>query len=205
LCEQVAAEGFPLVAVGEHFEQKVSCVYADSNPSSREAVQYLLDLGHRRIAICLNDVEDSDHQDRLRGYREALTAREVAFDPQLVLRASALRDCGVQVMRRLYSVPNRPTAIYFADPLTALGAINEARLLGLRVPEDMSIIGFDDAEVRLMVHPTMTAVCQDAKAIGREAVSVLRALLDEPGGAAPVRRVLSTWLEVHETTAALAT
>jgi len=202
LCEQIAAEGFPVVAVGERFDEKVSCVYADSKPSSREAVQFLMDLGHRRIAICLNELEDSDHLDRLAGYREALVAREMEFDPQLVIRAPAVRDSGVQVMRRLHSAPNRPTAIFFADPLTAVGAMNEARMLGLRVPEELSIVGFDDAEMRYMVYPTMSAVCQNAQVLGREAFEVLHQILDTPGGAAPVRRVLSSWLEVHGSTAA---
>jgi DNA-binding LacI/PurR family transcriptional regulator len=201
ICEQVAAEGFPVVAVGERFEEKVSCVYADSTPSSREAVQYLCDLGHKRVAICLNETDDSDHQDRLAGYREALNSRGIDLEPEMILRARAQREGGVQLMRRWRNASERPRAIYFADPMTAVGALNEARKIGIKVPEELSIIGFDDSDLRFMVYPTLTTVCQDAIAIGREAFDALHTILDAPGGAAPIRRVLSTWLEVHGSTA----
>jgi DNA-binding LacI/PurR family transcriptional regulator len=93
-----------------------------------------------------------------------------------------------------------PTAVFIADPLTACGAINEARKLGLRIPEELSILGFDDSDSRFSVEPTMTAICQNSSDLGRLAFEMLlercegerTSFADEPGRA---------WLEINHTTA----
>ena len=207
VCEAIADEGFPSVVVGARPEASgVNYIYTASRGASREAVEHLIALGHRRIAVCLNIVDDSDHADRLAGYRDALEAHGVAFDARLQLRAPARRDGGAQLIRRMMSLSDAPTAVFFTDPFAAIGAMTEARNMGVRVPEDLSVVGFDDAEVRHQVSPTLTAVCQDAVAIGREAFSVLHdkiegnpAVMD---GGVQVQRTLRAWLEIHDSTAA---
>lgn len=202
LVEEIVSEGFPAVVVGERFSSpRVSFVHADSRVGSRAAVDHLIELGHRRIAVCVSAVPDSDHADRLAGYRDALQAAGVGFDERLVYRAWARRDGGAQLIRRLVVAPRRPTAVFITDPMVAIGALQEVRRAGLRVPEDLAIVGFDDAEMRNMVWPVMTAVCQDAVAIGRTAFELLRELISHRGHASAPRRVLPTWLEVHGTTA----
>jgi DNA-binding LacI/PurR family transcriptional regulator len=212
--EEIVREGFPAVVVGERFASpRVSFVHAESRPASRAAVEHLIDLGHRRIAVCVNGVPDSDHADRLAGYRDALQSAGIQFDERLVFQAWAQRDGGAQVIRKIASIARPPTAVYITDPMVAVGALQEARRTGLRVPEELSIVGFDDGEVRFMSWPLMTAVCQDATAVGRAAFDVLRELMALPGHArspatvtagsqhsAP-RRLLQTWFEVHGTTA----
>ncbi len=201
VCEQIIEEEFPAVVVSDRFDDpRASFIYSDSRATSKEAIEFLIHLGHRRIAACINVVDDTDHADRLAGYQDALVAHNVPFDEQLVFRARARIDGGTQTVRRLMSLPQRPTAIYFADPMTAVGAVNEARSLGIDVPRDLSIIGFDDAELRYMVHPTMTAVCQDATSIGREAFDVLQGMMGSRGEISPVHRVLPTRFEVHGST-----
>lgn len=202
ICEHIITEEFPAVVVGDRFDDpRASFIYADSRAASKEAVEYLIQLGHRRIGICVNVVDDSDHADRLAGYQEALAAKQLPFDEALVFRTWARVDGGTQVVRRLMSLSSRPTALYCADPMTAVGAVNEARNVGLDVPGDLSIIGFDDAELRFMVSPTMTCVCQDAALIGREAFDVLHRMIEVSEEEQSVRRVLSTRFEVHGTTA----
>jgi DNA-binding LacI/PurR family transcriptional regulator len=203
VCEQIAAEGFPAVVVGDRFDNPtVSYVYCESRESSREAVQHLLDLGHQRIGLCINVVEDSDHADRLAGYRQALQSGGIEPDERLVFRVAARRESGMQVIRRIRAMPDRPTALYIADPMTAVGAMGEAQEMGLRVPQDLSIVGFDDSEVRFVVHPQMTAVCQDAVAMGREAFAALDQLIRGTGQTDSVRLALPTTFEVHGSTAA---
>jgi DNA-binding LacI/PurR family transcriptional regulator len=201
-CEQIADEGFPAVVIGDRFDHpRVSYIAADSRQSSREATAHLAQLGHRRIAMAVNVVDDTDHTDRVEGYREALAAAGLKVDPSLILRTPANLEGGHQLLRRLLAMDPRPTAVFAADPMSAVGCINEAQRAGLSVPDDLAVVGFDDGQLRHIVHPTMSAVCQDAKAMGAAALEALRVMFDEPGRKQPIRRVLPTWFEVNGSTA----
>jgi len=207
ICEAIADEGFPSVVIADRFDKSnVNYVYCDSCNSSREAVEHLIGLGHRRILLCINTVDDSDHVDRLAGYRQALADAGIEFDNRLVLRIPADRDGGTQVLRRLMTMPERPTALFITDPVTAVGAISGARKIGLKIPEDLSIVGFDDAEIRYGVFPELTSVCQDAIALGAEAFAAIKTIIDRSSserveGTGLVRKPLRTWFEIHGSTA----
>jgi DNA-binding LacI/PurR family transcriptional regulator len=204
LCIQIAEEGFPCVVVGETFEnESISVVRSDSLGSSRDAVNHLIDLKHEKIAIAVNLVDDSDHLDRIAGYREAMASRGLPVDDRLIFRIPAKREGGIQLVRRIAAMPDRPTALFFADPLPAIGAMMEAQKIGWNIPRDLSIVGFDDAELRFMVHPTMTAICQDARELGRVAFESLDLLFAQKGRElqnSAVRRTLPTQLECHGST-----
>jgi DNA-binding LacI/PurR family transcriptional regulator len=204
LCIQIAEEGFPCVVVGESFDRDgISFVRSDSLNSSRDAVHHLIDLKHEKIAIVVNQVDDSDHLDRIAGYQEAMTTRGLKVDDRLIFRIPAKREGGIQLIRRLAAMPDRPTALFFADPLPAIGAMMEAQNIGWHIPRDLSIIGFDDAELRFMVNPTMTAICQDARELGRMAFESLTLLFSQKGRElqnSAVRRTLPTQLECHGST-----
>lgn len=223
VCEAIADEGFPSIVVADRFEQpNLSYVYSDSRESSREAVEHLLGLGHKRIAICINIIDDSDHADRLAGYKQAFADHGMEVDRRLVLRIPANRGGGAQLMRRVMTMPERPTAVFLTDPVTVVGALGEARRLGIEVPRELSIVGFDDAELRYSVHPELTAVCQDAASLAREAFKALHGMLEQADSAETekdrsekvstdptkalavplvVKKALRTWLEVHGSTA----
>ncbi len=199
ICEKIAEQGFPAVVIGDRFENpNVISVYCESREASREAVSHLIGLGHRRIAICVNVVEDSDHTERLMGYQQAMHDYGLEVDEKLIMRIPAYGPGGGQVIRRLATTMDRPTAIYITDPVTAIGAMNETKKLGINVPQELSIVGFDDAEMRYMAWPTMTAVCQNAYELGHEACKSLCRLLDgdqDPNTAKP-----AAWFEVHDST-----
>ena len=201
-CKQIAIEGFPAVAIGERFEddERLACVYADSIGSSAEGVEHLLGLGHRRVAVSINVEDDSDHADRVEGYRRALTAAGIEIDDRLILRTPANVAGGGQLLRRILAMGERPTAIFVADPMVAIGLINEAHARGVRVPEDLSVVGFDDLDTRHLAHPAVTSVCQDARAIGATATQLLRQIMEAQGTVVPSHQVLSTWFEVHGST-----
>jgi DNA-binding LacI/PurR family transcriptional regulator len=202
LCREATAGGAAVVVVGSRPDDpSLSCIYTESGPASREAVDHLLGLGHRGIAFGVHVVDDSDHADRLAGYRDALAAKGVAFDESLVILATADRYGGMQVVRRVASMSPRPTAVYLADPLMAVGALEEARRAGLRVPGDLSLVGFDDGDLRLSMVPHLTAVCQDTVGLGRAAAERLLALLSDPART-PRRSPLRCRFEIHETTSA---
>lgn len=201
LCLQIAQEGFPSVIIAEHFadsgdEAKVSFVRSDSRPASLEAVRHLVSLGHRRIAICMHWNNDKDHCDRYESYEQALTEAGIAIDPSLVIRLPAVRPSGAQLIHRLLAQNNPPTAVFITDPVVAIGALHEALHVGVSVPSQLSILGFDDAELRLETYPPMAAICQDTRQLGALAAQAAMALLANPK-LPPQRHILSTWLELR--------
>ena len=102
ICQQIADEKFPIIVIGDHFEHPdLHFVYADSAGASRQAVEHLITLGHRRIAFAANEYEDADHADRFAGYAEALAASRIELDERLVYRVPARRPDGAQLLRNL--------------------------------------------------------------------------------------------------------
>ena len=196
----IAAEGFPAVVLGDHFDEpRLSFAYNESRTASIEGMEHLISLGHKRIAIAANDTDDGDHQDRLEAYRQTLQAHGF-YDQQLEFRVPAHRLDGAQLLRRMMSLVSPPTAIFIADPLTAGGVVNEAHNMGLRIPDELSVLGFDDTDSRYVVYPTMTAVCQDSRELGRLAYEhLVRLGSTEPEDREPA--VLGkAWLEINHTT-----
>jgi len=202
ICEVIAEEGFPSIVIGGRPEQtKTNYIYADSLPISRQAVDHLITLGHRRIGIAMGVVEDADHLDRLEGYKQALAAHDIEYDPLLAYRVPPSRPDGAQLLKRIMGAPAPPTALFITDPHLVYGATNQAQRLGIRIPEDLSIIGMDDGDGPHNTFPQLTAVCQDAVQIGYEASAGLKRLIDRgPNERDPIRIALPTWFEVHETT-----
>jgi DNA-binding LacI/PurR family transcriptional regulator len=201
VCERVAAEGFPHVVIADRFDNEmVNYIDGESRSTSVRAVEYLHDLGHRRIAFGMHNVMDRDHSDRLEGYREALARHDLPFDPALVFRQPWTLEGGATALKMAISLADPPTAIYFADPMLAIGAVKTCHQLGVRIPADLSIVGFDDTDLRFSVHPTLTTVCQDARGMGYEAGMYLtHKLLDaEEEG---FRKTMPTFFEIHQTTA----
>ncbi len=196
----IGDEGFPAVVLGDHFDHPTLVfAYNESRLASREGIEHLISLGHRRIAIAANDIDDGDHIDRLEAYRESLFAAGI-YDERLEYRVPAHRLDGAQLVRKIMSLAAPPTAIFIADPLTAAGAVNEAHKMGLRIPDELSILGFDDTDSRFMTYPTMTAICQDSREIGRLAFEQVLRL----GAVRPTTLKAfsagAAWLEINHTT-----
>ncbi|MEM6330054.1 MAG: LacI family DNA-binding transcriptional regulator [Planctomycetota bacterium] len=200
LVAEWATEGLPLVVLGDHFPcPGLSFVYADSAAASRQAVEYLVSIGHKRVAFAACERDDGDHLDRLSAYQQVLDSHGLG-DERLVCRVPPHRLDGAQLLRQLLGMRDRPTAIYVADPLVAVGVVNEAHRLGVKVPEDLSIIGFDDTDMRSGVFPKMSAVCQETTQLGRAAFDGLLRAIDQPAGVAPEVNTFEAWLELNETT-----
>ena len=197
ICEEIAKEGFPCVVVAERFEDgEVSYIDSDSRSTTCDAVTRLIEMGHRRIAISYNNLEDQDHADRLSAYEQAHADAGVEIDPLLVIQSLATRESGRRLICKLRALVNPPTALFATDPDVAIGAISEAQQLNIRVPEDISILGFDDAEARFDTYPFMAAVCQDTRKLGLEACRSLTQLIQNPKQG-KIGKTLPTWLELH--------
>jgi DNA-binding LacI/PurR family transcriptional regulator len=199
--EAIASEGLPVVALGDHYERaSLPFVYSDSSAASRQAIEHLVSLGHTRIAFAACEREDGDHRDRYEAYRTALESRGL-LHPDLIGRIPPHRMDGEKLIRSLMGMPDRPTAVFIADPLVAVGAINEAHRMGVKIPEDLSIVGFDDTDIRALTYPKMTSVCQDSRQLGERAFQhVLRLIAGEPERRRPADHH-AAWFEINETTA----
>ncbi|HEX6960943.1 MAG TPA: LacI family DNA-binding transcriptional regulator [Lacipirellula sp.] len=219
LVDRMASEGLPIVLLGDHYAgAPLPFVYADSSAASRQAIEHLLSLGHTRIAFAACEREDGDHRDRFEAYRTTLESRGL-MHPDLVGRIPPHRLDGEKLIRNLMGMPDRPTAVFIADPLVAVGAINEAHKMGVKIPEDLSIVGFDDTDIRSLIYPKMTSVCQDSRLLGQIAFERIVSLIDKatvngkdshgpgekkvtpttrtPGASNPQ----TAWLEINESTA----
>lgn len=202
VCLRIAEEGFPHAVVSDRFDDaRVNYVDCDSKADSARAVDYLISLGHQRIAFGMHNLPDRDHLDRLDGYFEALAQHKLPVDERLIFRHPSNFAAGATILKLAGTMAEPPTAIYLADPLLAVGAVQKAHELGVRIPDDLSIIGFDDADVRFGVYPTLTAVCQDADKLGFQAAAALGRMLTN-GGARRFRVTLPTFFEINRSTAA---
>ncbi|MEM9753977.1 MAG: LacI family DNA-binding transcriptional regulator [Planctomycetota bacterium] len=203
----IANEGFPAVVLGDRFDHPtMAFVGADSAAASAEAIDHLIGLGHREIGVVTNVEDDCDHLDRLAGFHQAMEKAGLKHDKSRVFRSPAHRIGGESFINRFVSMPkkSRPTALYFVDPISGFAALNRAQKLGVRVPDELSIVGFDDHEWRFMALPQMTAVCQDAIALGRSAFITLNQLIERPDQPLATESK-PAWLEVHGTTGPPAT
>jgi LacI family transcriptional regulator len=164
----------PLMPLGE----RIPSVSAAHTSGADQAMRHLLDLGHRRIAQITGPKGWLATEDRRRGYRAALASAGILPGPALEVESIPEIEPGRQAAEQLLDLPERPTAIFAFNDNIAIGALQAARARGLRVPEDLSIVGFDDVEHATIVTPALTTVRQPLAEMGRTAVSLLNRLLE---------------------------
>lgn len=197
----LSAAGGPVAIVGVQVPGWAS-VRIDDEGAARCAVRHLLDLGHRRIAFIGGEPDDPLHSaapaDRLIGYRHELTVAGVARDPALEAVGGFTMRGGLAAMERLLRLPERPTAVFAASDEMAMAAIHVVRDAGLRVPEDISVVGIDDHEMAMLWN--LTTIAQPVAAQGVLAAEMLLEALTEPEAQRPAV-VVPTRLVVRGSTA----
>jgi LacI family transcriptional regulator len=167
----------PTVLMGELTGTDLYSVDIDNRLAAYNAVQYLLILGHRRIACITNASKIySSAYDRIRGYREALTGAGIRYDSRLVRYADFDPQSGFQQMKSLLAEEDF-TAVFVASDNVAIGAKAAIRASGLRVPEDISMVGFDDIPWAQYADPALTTIRLPASEMARTACAVLMDLL----------------------------
>ena len=168
----------PIVAIDPHTGRAdLPTIESDSFGGARHATEYLLGLGHRRIGFLAGrpDLRSSSLRDA--GYRRALEAAGAPFDPSLVAVGRYEQETVREAAMRLLARPDRPTAVFAANDLSAITLIEIAIELGLDVPGDLSVIGFDDIPEASQFSPALTTVRQPMQRLGSEAVGLLTALM----------------------------
>ncbi len=200
--ERLHAKEYPFVVVDPRgpLDDGIPSVSAAHSAGARAATEHLLDLGHRRIGAITGPSGWMASDERLSGYRAALVAAGVAPDPALEVEADFQTEGGVRAAAALLDRPDRPTAIFAFNDDLAIGVLYAARARGLRVPEDLSLVGFDDSERAAILSPALTTVRQPLAELGRMAVSLLIRLLDGQRLEA-LRIELATRLVVRDSTA----
>ncbi|MBZ3901203.1 LacI family DNA-binding transcriptional regulator [Streptomyces griseiscabiei] len=160
--EQLTAKGIPFVVFDPATElpDDVPFVGATNWSGGRAATRHLTELGHRRIAMIGGPRDQLYCCARLDGYRSAMGSAGLPVDPVLVVHAPLTSEDGYAAARTLLALPERPTAVFTANDLQALGVYQAAREAGLRIPEDLSVVGFDDLPVVAWVDPPLTTVHQ---------------------------------------------
>ncbi|RXJ02584.1 LacI family transcriptional regulator [Anaerobacillus alkaliphilus] len=163
----------PSVVIDLH-SNKSSVVYSDSFSGSEIAVNHLYALGHRKIAHISGHEKTFAGNERLRGFKNAVEKLNLDIPESYIIEGGFFSfDDGYQAMKRLLELKDRPTAVYAASDLMAIGAISTINENGLNVPADISVIGFDDIELAKYTTPKLTTVRQDTDLIGENAAKVL--------------------------------
>jgi LacI family transcriptional regulator len=190
----------PIVAVDPHTgPSDLATIDSDNLHGARLATEHLLALGHRRIGMLGGRPDLQSAQLREQGYRAAHQDAGIPVDPELVRIGAYDPEISVDAAHRLLAGPNRPTAVFAANDLSAIATMDVARELGLRVPQDLSVVGFDNVPESALCTPPLTTVDQPIRLMGLRAVETLIQLIR--GEDVPKTHVtLATKLVVRQTT-----
>lgn len=180
---------------------RIPVVGSANAAGAKMAAEHLLTLGHRRIGVLAGPAGAASER-RLAGFMQVMREKGIEVEQELVLRSNYDFDGGFFPTRALLKLPTRPTAIFAFNDAMALGAMRAAHEQGLTVPDDLSIVGFDDAEIARFVTPALTTVRQDLTAMGRSAVDLLYRILDQQDDN-PQRLEIPTQLIFRDSTAPL--
>lgn len=195
--EKVARESAPLVMV-DRYVRGLSCdsILVDNEGGAREAVDYLIAHGHRRIAFLGDEARIFTAQERLSGYKKSLEAHGIAFDERLIAVARSTIKHSVDATIRLFSQQPAPTAVFTVDSLMTQGALIALRTMGLTVPRDVSLIGFDDFDLATFIDPQITVVAQPINKIGPLTAEILLKRI-EGDASEPQHHVFATKLVIR--------
>ncbi len=170
--------GAPVVAVDPHTgSDDVPTVDSDNRHGAELATQHLLDLGHRRIGFIGGRTDLESARLRELGYRQTMSRAGIEPADSLVHNGGYEPDIASAAAGKLLELDDRPTALFAANDLSAIAVMQEATARGLRVPEDQSVVGFDNVPESALTRPSLTTVHQPIQQMGRRAVEILLELL----------------------------
>lgn len=208
--ESIANSGIPIVVVGRDFKhESVDYISANNLDGGFAATQHLIDLGHTRIGFIGAAYEDRYSLKRLEGYLNALEAHSIEIDERLItgrkqptsdVPGYSTESIGYEAMKRLLSLPNRPTAVFARNDYTAFGAMTAVKEAGLSIPQDIAIVGFDDTSLAIHTIPPLTTVRQPMRLQGQFAAEMLVRRIDADESLKREERILDCELIVREST-----
>lgn len=197
LLAELAEDRFPLILHGQLDDSTLPCVDVDNKAGAYQAVTHLIGLGHRRIGFISNaPLFYSGTQDRYAGHKQALAEYDIPLQRELVRTAAFLPATGRAAMEELLVLPERPTAVFVASDVVAIGAMGAIQSAGLHIPDDVAVVGFDDIFLAAHLQPPLTTVRVPAYGLGWTAAQVLISLIEGDEDVSSV--MLETELVVRE-------
>jgi LacI family transcriptional regulator len=178
---EIYERGFPVVVLDDQsLPGPVPWVGPDNRVGAYEAVRHLIRHGHRRIAYVQGPLQYQCSHDRYAGYQQALAEAHIAIDPALIVQGDFSTASGRTATAQLLALAERPTAVFAANDQMAYGVLSASEAQGLRIPDDLAIIGFDDIALSAHTRPALTTVRQPFAEMGRSATEMLLALVSAP-------------------------
>jgi LacI family repressor for deo operon, udp, cdd, tsx, nupC, and nupG len=165
-CEVIKAGRYPTISL-------------DNVAAAKAMTDHLIALGHRRIGLIKGSKNSPLTLDRLAGYEAALREAGIAFDEALICHGNFSLEAGFAGAQKMLGLAERPSALFCENDEMAIGALKRIRQAGLRVPEDISVVGFDDIPMAAYCDPPLTTISQPAEAFGAKAVEMLIALIEK--------------------------
>jgi len=201
--EPILSSGLPVIFVdNDVLGERAGSVMSNNVDSMAKVVNHLYEAGRRRIAHISGHYNTRPGTDRLLGYRSELERLRLPAPAEYVVEGDFFHDSGFEAALLLLSLPEPPDAIACASDSMAVGAMAAIEQAGLRVPEDVAVTGFDDAEYAATVIPALTTMRQDALGMGTAAAEAILRMLDNPESSPPVV-LIETELVVRESSGAL--
>ena len=195
-------DGLPVVFVNSEVEDRdLEVVNIDNRGGAYMMTEHLIGLGHRRIAFLRGAEGSTDALERLDGYRAALEAHGLTTDPALEFEGDFTLESGERAVPAILEADPRPTALFASNDLSAYGALSGLREAGLRVPDDLSLAGFDDVPLARIASPTLTTVHAPVQEMGQRAIERLLAQAKGTEGHGRGVVQLPTELAIRESTA----
>jgi LacI family transcriptional regulator len=189
----------PVVFVDRHYRDvRADAVSADNLGGSREAVRHLLERGHRRIAIITGPLQLVNARLRLEGYKRALTAHQIPIEDGLIREGRYDAESGFEQTKAILELKNRPTAMFISNAPMTFGSLRALRERGVRCPEELALISFDDAEWFGLTYPSVSGVAQNPYQLGAAAGKILAKRMTGELTGSVRRRVFKTKLVIRE-------
>ena len=176
---ELVNSGLPVVTIDHVFNNRIA-VISDNIQGMEQLTRYVIEKGHRKLSF-IHGEETTVTENRLTGFHRACAEAKISI-PEEWMRRSPFHDSEgcYHVTKELLSGPNRPTCIFFPDDYSSIGAVNAIHDLGLRIPEDISAVGYDGIALSQMLSPRLTTWQQDTKELGRLAAASLVELIESP-------------------------
>jgi LacI family transcriptional regulator len=164
----------PVVVMDRNYEGlDLEVVSSDNHQGGVMATNHLISLGHKRIGCVSGPSKINPSSKRLDGYVEALKSKGLPVDPRYIVQGDFHPESGFEAGRRLLALPERPTAIFACNDLMAMGVIKAAASMGLRVPEDLAVVGYDDIELASYTNPPLSTIKQPKVEMGLTALQII--------------------------------
>jgi DNA-binding LacI/PurR family transcriptional regulator len=175
----------PVVVVGNNLEsENVGSVRSDNCSGAYEAVRYLINTGHKKILLVMADMHFADHKDRYEGAKKALEEFNLELNPYNILNTYALTDVDLSYTLEFIVKNSKPDAVFVGGDQEAIRVLRVLQEKGIKIPEDISIVGYDNLPIALSSNPPLTTVNQPIYEVGREAAKMLLEMIKSKKGKA---------------------